>query len=656
MQSSSSVGVSSSAVVCTTAERGCDDLDVRLSRAWLRIAIAAVFAGQGMVLSLALNMTPPEFGSVAYWILHGGLMLSSVLVMAFLGGPLFASTWGMLRRRRLSIEGLFTLSLLGAFVGSVVSSFSDTGSVFYEIVSIVIAIYTVGRMLSERSQERMRLETERVRERFEQVCVRVDDCWEEQAVERVKPGALVRVEPGGAIAVDGVVRSGVGYVRETALTGEPLPVVRHVGDVVRAGTWSEDGLFEIEVSAGGGQRELDQILSTVEGSGGIPSELQAEANRLVQYFLPVVALVSLGTGFFWWLSAGWIEAVFNSMAVLLVACPCALGLATPVALWQGLYRMAQLGLVSRDGALVDTLGQTRCLYFDKTGTLSESRMQVGEWVMNPSFEAQRDNVFAAVHSVESRLRHPVARALAVYTSGECSIRDLRIVSGRGVVAQTALGEVRIGEPSVCPEAECASITQRLHDARGKRVYIFIDGVAVAVAVVRERMREGVGTVWEQLAELGIDVAVLTGDPDPQVALPEGVRLRSGLSAAEKGRIVEAAKAAGALPVFVGDGINDSTALRAAAGSIAMGSGVGLARSTASGQLIQDRLEALPEAIRLAREIRRRLRGNLMYAAAYNILGMALAAMGLLHPIAAALIMLISSFWVTGRALGVGRAV
>ncbi|MDP4880450.1 MAG: HAD-IC family P-type ATPase, partial [Opitutales bacterium] len=338
MSSEPSISSPSNPVVCTTDDQDCDALDAQLARSWLRIAIAGVFAGQGMVFSLALNMTPPPFGSTPYWVLHGGLMFSALVVMAFLGGPLFGSTFGMLRSRRLSIEGLFTLSLVGAFVGSVVSSVTGSGSVYYEVVSVVIAIYTVGRMLSERSQARITLESEKLRERYDRAnVVGNDGVVEAVSVALVAVGARVRVDPGMPFTVDGVVLSGQGYVRETALTGEPLPVVRRVGDRVRAGTWSVDGAFELKAEAIGGARELDQILQVVEDVSGQPSEMQAQANRLIQFFLPLVALVSIGTAVYWSFAGTWVQAAFNSMAVLLVACPCALGLATPVAIWQGLY-------------------------------------------------------------------------------------------------------------------------------------------------------------------------------------------------------------------------------------------------------------------------------------------------------------------------------
>lgn len=657
------------AIVCR--EQGdCDDLDLKLSRAWLRIAIAGVFAGQGMVFSLALNMTPPPFGSLPYWILHGGLIFSSLVVMAFLGGPLFASTWGMLRGRRLSIEGLFTLSLLGAFVGSVVGSVTGQGSVYYEVVAIVIAIYTFGRMLGERSQSRMKLESARLRERFERAEVlQSSGEWMSQAVSEVAVGARVRVEPGAAFTLDGVICSGVGYVQETALTGEPLPVVRRVGDRVRAGTWAVDSRFEMEVERGTGARELDEILEAVEGADGQASDLQTQANALIRVFLPLVVSVSFVTALVWYFLGSWVDAVLNSMAVLLVACPCALGLATPVAISQGLFRLAQLGLVTRDGAFIDALARTERIFFDKTGTLSESTLRVTEVWVEPDLPLPRADLLAAILLAESSLAHPVARALVQYlqanevdaacttTQGRAGlvVEDLHLLSGQGVAFRLQVSQhfysLQVGEASLLPsEADKLRVGAQLHESQGKRVYVLIEGRVAACFVLQERLRAGVPAIWQRLDDLGVHASILTGDPFPEVELPSHVLLEAGLSSSDKVKRISAARQAGQTPLFVGDGINDAAAMTQASGSIAMHSGTGLARSVAMAQLTADRVEVIPAGIGLARDLHRRLRGNLIYAAAYNAVGMLLAALGLLHPIAAALIMLVSSFWVTARAL------
>ncbi len=649
------------AVVCRTEERDCDDLDLKLSKSWLRIGIAGVFAGQGMVFSLALNMTPPPYGSAPYWVLHGGLIFTSLVVMAFLGGPLFASTFGMLRTKRISIEGLFTLSLLGAFIGSVTGSLTGAGNVYYEIVSIVIAIYTFGRMLSERSQAKMLLETDRVRQELETArLVCPDGGMQELGVEKLRPGDRVRVDPGEAFTLDGRVVEGLGYVRETALTGEPLPVVRRQGDRVRAGTYSLDGSFQVEVESSYGEREIDRILRTVEDHGGKPSELQAQANRLTQYFLPIVASVSLGTALYWSLVGGWQAAVFNSMAVLLVACPCALGLATPVAIWHGLYRLSRMGLISRDGALIDTLAATRHVFFDKTGTLSESGMQVVECVLSKEWEARRSQLFAAVIALESRFSHPVAEGIRRYcrqdAGPEIDLKEVALHPGKGVSAIFVEGgearELQLGE-FVADTATGEGLEAILHSDAGKRVPLYCNGRLVAIFVLRESLRAGVSTIWQDLWQMGVRCSILTGDPrpDPTLSWPVEVEVAAGLSAESKYRRVKDAVEAGERPLFVGDGINDTAAMAAAGASVSMGSGVPLARSAATAQLLNDRIEVLGEAIRLARNIHKRLRGNLIYAATYNVIGMFLAAVGWLHPVAAALIMLISSFFVTVRALG-----
>jgi len=660
MPSVSSASSPKPAVVCR-AEDACDDLDLKLSRAWLRIAIAGVFAGQGMVFSLALNMTPPPFASMAYLILHGGLILSALAVMAFLGGPLFASTLAMFRGRRLSIEGLFTLSLLGAFVGSVVGSLTGQGSVYYEVVSIVIAIYTFGRMLGERSQAKMKLESARLRERFDRVTVQSEKgAWRMCSLAEVPVGTLVRVEPGGPFTVDGIIQTGVGYVQETALTGEPLPVVRRAGDRVRAGAWSVDSRFELVVEQGAGTRELDAILQTVEGADGRPSQVQTQANDLIRIFLPIVVAVSAATALFWGLTGTWVDAVLNSMAVLLVACPCALGLATPVAISQGLFRLAQLGLVSRDGALIDALARTRRVFFDKTGTLSESDLRVTELWVDIDLPIKRNELLASVLAAESGLEHPVARALTKYLKSEgidgaCELQNLQVIAGQGIAYDLVAGEARhrfqVGEASLAgSEQAIEDVVEGLHETKGRRVFVYLDDRVVACLVLGERLRLGVDQIWTALDTLEIRSHILTGDPLPELTLPPGVKIEQGLSSADKVERVRDSVGAGESPLFVGDGINDVAAMLEASGSIAMHSGAGLARSVAMGQLSEDQIEVIPQAVSLSRAILKKLRGNLLYAFVYNLIGMALAATGLLHPVAAALIMLVSSFWVTARAL------
>ena len=297
----------SEGAVCPSPEFPCGGSDSGLTRAWLHVGVAAIFAGQSMVFSLALNMTPPEYGSTAYWVLHGGLIASALLVFVFLGGNLMRATRAMFGSGRLSIDGLFMLSLVGAFCGSLLSTFSGTGAIFYEVVSVVIAIHALGRVFSERSLTRLKSATDELSERFDRARVQRGDRWEWHAVSTLSLGEIVRIEPGDPVSVDGLILSGTGYVNESALSGEPLPIVRRAGDRLRAGTHALDGAFG-ESRGRDGNAWLDGILKTVR-SVGRPSQLQTQADRLIQFFLPLVAGVSLLTGLYWLWATDWTQAV-----------------------------------------------------------------------------------------------------------------------------------------------------------------------------------------------------------------------------------------------------------------------------------------------------------------------------------------------------------
>ncbi|MEM7790623.1 MAG: heavy metal translocating P-type ATPase, partial [Verrucomicrobiota bacterium] len=536
--------------------------------------------------------------------------------------------------------------------------FSGLGSVYYEVVAVVIAIYTFGRMLSERSQAKLLLESQRLRERYDRAMV-VDEFGGsvQMPLSEVTVGSRVRIEPGAPFTVDGVVLNGVGYVSETALSGEPLPCVRRTGERVRAGSWSIDGVFEVEVRGGEGNRELDAILSTVEQVSDRPSAIQNQADELMQGFLPFVAGVSAATAIYWAFMGTWSEAILNSMAVLLVACPCALGLATPVAIWQGLFHLGQMGLVSRDGALIDTLARGRTIFFDKTGTLSESEMTVAELLIFKEWQPEREELLGTIYGIESRVQHPVARTICKYLDPvvkHFQVSSMRVIPGQGVEALIGGKQICIGEASLgglkVEDADSLVINAGLVLREGKRIFVFVERELAAVFVLRELARPKVAETLKTLNTLGIETVVLTGDPNPQFEIPESTTLEYGLSAKDKEVRVQAASDDGKLPLFIGDGINDTGAMQYAAASISMGSGTDLNRSAASAHLVEDAIHLLPKAVRSARTIYKRLRHNLVYAACYNVIGMLLAASGLLHPLLAAIIMLCSSFFVTARAI------
>jgi heavy metal translocating P-type ATPase len=612
-------------------------------RAWWRIGVAAVVAGQSMVFGLAINLTPPE-GS-AYWIVHGTLIGAALLVCLLLLPPLVRDAWATLRVRRIAVEHLFLVTLLGALVSSLTATFCRSGAVYYEVVSVLLAIYAAGRTLGARSREKALRAADETRERFE-MAERPDG--KIVSVSTIVSGDRVRVRPGGPIVVDGVVQSGRSFVQQTAMTGEWQPVLREPGQTVLAGTYAVDGELEIEVVASLGQRRLDAVLAEVAAARLAPSELQREADRLAAIFLPLVVAVATGVMSFWTWKAGWSTGLFNSMSVLLVACPCALGLATPLAVWRGLAGLAELGLVARTGDAIDALAKADYLCIDKTGTLSHDRLAVLELRIRTEWRDRETWLRNAVAAVESRLDHPLARALADCGDPAAAgpVGELRVVPGSGVEAVVTGRSMRIGRPSWVDGA--------LADDEGRMVAVAIDGSQVATIALGEKWRAGLSDVVEELRQMGIAVEVLTGDTaKPDVGLA-GVEWRGGLLPAQKRERVAELKRQGRVVVFVGDGINDAPAMSEADTAVAMGGGAALARASAPVVYLGADLHFLPAAIRIGRQMRAGVASNLRFAAGYNAVGMVVAACGLLHPVVAAMLMLGSSIFVSVRSLRVGR--
>jgi cation transport ATPase len=509
-----------------------------LDRGWLKIGAGLAVAAQAMVFSLAVNLSEVD-NAWAYAVVHGILILAALGSLYFLGGELVRSAWEALRARKISIDLLFLVTLAGALGGSLIGTFTKTGAVYYEVVAVLIVVHTAGKMLGARSRVSALRAVDRTREKFD-VCtvVQAGGVLLETRVKDLKGGECVRVAPGAAIAVDGDIVSGRGYVQETSMTGEWRPVSRGPGERVLAGTFSVDGSFGIR--ADGGARKLDAILSAVEQARVAPSRLQVQADRLMAWFLPLVVGVSVATFAVWWFYAPWETALFNAMAVLLVACPCAMGLATPVAVWGGLARLAKLGLVARTGDFLDGLARVDVVCLDKTGTLSADALDVKAWRIEPAFAADEAWLRAAVVAVEEGLAHSVAAALRAdgahfleeKVAGQIRVEQRRIVPGLGVTARVsgaaaeengfheiAVGEAALGVAGADGNAASMGGSHPWDDIRsGKQVCVFVDGKLAARVELTERWRGGMAEALVGLRELGIDAEVLSGDPEAERAL------------------------------------------------------------------------------------------------------------------------------------------
>ena len=443
------------------------------ARTWLRIGMAGLLAAQAMIFSLAVNLSPVE-GS-ARWIIHGALALSAVGVFLLAGLPILRESWNALRRGKVVFEQFFLVGILGAFFASVHSSLTATGGVYYEVVAVLVAIYTFGTILARQRRDALRRSIEKIGAAFD-LCERLDSTGhrERVTVDRIAPGDQVLVGAGEGIPIDGTVADGVALVSEAALTGEPYPVVKRPGDPVLAGSRVEDSTLRLTATSRGRSRRLDALLRSIEEARKNPGRIQREADRLVAWFLPLVLTIAALTTIGWTLHSGWITGVFNGLAVLLIACPCAMGLATPVAIWSALAALAKRGLFARGGDAIESLALIDTAVFDKTGTLSESDARLVDFVVAPGLD--RAQLLREIAAVQTGSGHPIARAFRAAPGNDTPLlaRDIRVLPGAGIEGvlpdHTAL---QIGNDGILQPNDNATALRDLlaTDEGGHAVYI-----------------------------------------------------------------------------------------------------------------------------------------------------------------------------------------
>jgi heavy metal translocating P-type ATPase len=632
-----------------------DDDDSRLqkdARRWLLLGIAGLLAAQAMIFSLAVNLSPVT--GTARWIIHGALAASALGVFFLAGLPVLRESWQAARRGLLVFEQLFLAGMFGAFAASVHSSITGEGHIYYEIVAVLVAIYTFGTLLAQRRRSALQDSIRRLGAAFD-TCERITCCGRRELVpvDKISAGDHVFVAAGQGIPVDGQIAEGTAMVSEAALTGEPYPVVKRAGDDVLAGSRVEDSSVIVSANSAGRSRRLDSLLQSVEEARRRPAHIQREADRLVTWFLPTVMLVSVLTTIGWTLHSGWIIGVFNGLAVLLIACPCSMGLATPVAIWSALASLAKRGLFARSGDTIEELARTDTAVFDKTGTLSESEARLVDFVCAPGFD--RRQLRQQIAAIEAGSTHPIARAFRTTANHAPPLlaRDLHVLPGQGIEGTLPDGSImQIGNSTILGTSDEPSALRSLLPpiADGHEIFILLNGTLCGLAVLRESLRDTARDSMEQMKNLGIRTIVMTGDQARNAERFNFDECFAGLSPERKLEEIVKLKNAGRTVLFIGDGINDSPAMAASSASIALTSGSELPRETASAELAGLDLRSIPTAISLCRATLRAIRRNLAFAAAYNVIGISLAAAGLLHPIAAALIMLVSSMTVTWRVL------
>ncbi|MCV7378089.1 copper-translocating P-type ATPase [Mycobacterium alsense] len=656
-----------------TADDGADEL--RSLRA--RLIGAAVLAGP----VIAMAMVPAwEF---PYW--QWVSLALAAPVVAWAGSPFHAAAWANLKHGVATMDTLVSVGTLSAFLWSLyalvlgtaghpgmrhgfeltVTRGAGTDNVYFEVAAGVTLFVLAGRYFEKRSKRRagaaLRALLELGAKDVAVLRPEMPGVETRVPVARLRVGDEFVVRPGEKIATDGIVVSGSSAVDASMLTGEPVPVEVGAGDAVTGATVNAGGRLVVRATRVGDDTQLAQMARLVEAAQSGKAEVQRLADRVSGVFVPVVIVVAAATLAIW-LALGFpvTTALTAAVAVLIIACPCALGLATPTALLVGSGRAAQLGVLIKGPEVLESTRKIDTVVLDKTGTVTTGKMTLVGVVAGP--DTDRETLLRYAGAVEDASEHPVAQAIAKAARARLGalpqVRDFANQDGRGVRGEVDGHAVAVGRESLLadwgehPELTAAKARA---EAEGKTaVAVGWDGRARGMLVVADTVKPTSDEAVRQLKALGLTPVLLTGDNETvarRIADEVGIAtVIAGVLPADKVAAVERLRLQGKVVAMVGDGINDAAALAAADLGLAMGTGTDVAIEAADLTLVRGDLRAAVDAIRLSRRTLRTIKTNLFWAFGYNVAAIPLAALGLLNPMLAGAAMALSSVFVVGNSL------
>jgi len=619
-------------------------------------------------------------GQVAAHLLQ--FILLGMLAVSPAGGPVLAGGIRALVQRTGNMDLLITMGFAAAVTSSLYGVFiaRDESFVHIHAAAMILGLVCIGRYLEARARSGASMAIAALAKRApREALVQQGGEWVVTPIERIDRGSRVRVVAPGVLPVDGRVIEGTALVDERMLTGESMPVKRGPGDAVMGGTVVEEGTLTVEAVATGAAATIGRMLALVESAQAGRTRMQRLADRVAGIFTPVVIVIALITFIAWIISgAGASSGARAAIAVLVVACPCALGLATPVVITVAATQAALRGILVRDPEALEAMGQIDTVAWDKTGTLTMGRPQVE--AIEPAEGFDRRNILTLAASAESQATHPLATAIVEVARREGLMliepKDVRVLTGRGVRAVVGGKQVEVGrEPESAfvsePPAGAGGGTREdssvarmppRTSVRGSDVatpvFIHVDGRMAGRLWLRDTVRPSAADAIVRLKELGIGSAMLTGD-DRGVA--ESVAREVGVDQVwaremPDGKVarVNEMRSAGRSVAMIGDGINDAAALAAADVGVAFATGADVAAEAADINLVGSTPHLVADAVVLARSGVRLIRENLAWAFGYNIVAIPLAAMGRLPPAWAAAMMMGSSLAVVLNALRLPR--
>ncbi len=613
----------------------------------LAFGVGLLFTVPLFVISMARDAALLGSLGEATWLPWLFLALATP-VQVYTGAAFYRGAWGSLRTGSTNMDVLVALGATVAFVYSLaVLLFPSLGShVYFETSAMIITLIRLGKLLEARAKSRALAEIGKLVELAPKVAhLKLKGKLKDLPADQLHPDDEVVVLPGEQIPVDGEVISGSSAVDESMLTGESIPIDKSKGDRVYGATVNIDGQLEVRATDVGEATALAQIIRLVREAQGGKAPIQRLADRVSAVFVPAIIVLALATFVAWWVIAGdFVPAMIRMVAVLVIACPCALGLATPTAIMVGMGRGARLGVLFKNGESLEQAHRIGVVMFDKTGTLTAGEPVVTEWIPAPD----RDDTSAdllTLASAEMGSAHPIAQAIVAEARARglepASPETLADRSGRGVEATVADQKVRLGRPDWL-DAEGlldGSLSRRaveLAEAGQTVVAGAIDGKSVGLLALSDREKPGAAAALTALTALDIEPVMLTGDHEHAArAIADRVGLQrviAGVLPDEKEQAIRRAQESGAIVAMVGDGINDAPALARADVGIALGTGTDVALEASDVTLVGGELDGVARAIRLSRATMSTIRQNLFWAFFYNAALIPLAA-GVLAPVA-----------------------
>lgn len=576
----------------------------------------------------------------------------STPVVLYFGKDFFINAWKQAKHRSANMDTLVALGAGTAYLFSVFNTLfpgywaahGSTAHVYFEAAAVIICFILLGKLLEEKAKGNTSAALRKLMGLQPKTVALIKENKEEITIpiEQVAKGNLLLVKPGEKIAVDGTVVEGSSYVDESMLSGEPLPVIKKETDKVFAGTINQKGSFRFRAEGIGSDTMLAQIIRMVQEAQGSKAPVQKLVDKIAAIFVPVVIVIAslaLTSWIIWGGASGITQGLIAFATVLVIACPCALGLATPTALMVGIGKAAEKGILIKDALSLELAKKINAIVLDKTGTITEGRPVV----TNSYWDTDTAYLQQVLYSIEKQSEHPLATAVVAYYNGTPAtpIARFESITGRGARGEASGTVYYVGNQKLLeehaimiPDHFMAKANQWSGEAQTV-IWFADEQKALALFAVADNIKETAPEAIQQLKQADIDVYMLTGDNEATakaIAAKTGIAFyQAGVTSAQKAAFIKELQQQGKIVAMAGDGINDSAALAQADVSIAMGKGSDIAMEVAGMTLISSNLKKIPEALRLSKQTVATIRQNLFWAFIYNIIGIPIAA-GILYPV------------------------